>query len=196
MNYYVGVYDSANGWTTLLGPACFYDNSLSFTALPIATTFTAGTTYTYVVFSTSAQLATPCPVASFLQMYAPANGATGVEMNVGSTVALSVTPMPGAGTLPAFLSPVSLVAVTAGGTTTFLRGPLTFGIAGYSGAGYTGTMPFLPASTTFSVLPAGSACAIGSFSRGKTSTRALSRHFSGRPTFSITFLIQAIGGGS
>jgi hypothetical protein len=60
--YYVGVYDSLNGWTLLLGPAYFPNpNTLQLAASPISAMFTTGTTYTYVVFSAQAQLSTPAP---------------------------------------------------------------------------------------------------------------------------------------
>lgn len=60
--YYVGFYDSVKGWTVLLGPAFFSNpDTFELTASPISSMFTAGTTYTYVVFSTQAQLSTPAP---------------------------------------------------------------------------------------------------------------------------------------
>jgi hypothetical protein len=75
-NYYVGIYDASAGWTTLLGPATSNGTSVTFPALARAMTFTAGGTYTFVVFGTSGALSTPSPAPTAAQTPVPAGLAT------------------------------------------------------------------------------------------------------------------------
>jgi hypothetical protein len=61
-NYYAAQYDPVNGWTTLLGPGFLENaNTVTFTADAIDISYTAATTYTYAIFNSPSQLATPTP---------------------------------------------------------------------------------------------------------------------------------------
>ena len=76
-NYYVGVYDSTKGWSLLSGPALL-NNGLTFAPISLATTFSGGTSTTFVIFSTVAPIPTPTPTPSPVSK-AP----TGTYMYVG-----------------------------------------------------------------------------------------------------------------
>ena len=98
-------------------------------------------------------------------MIAPANGATSVQTGGSNTITLGVTPPPGVGAIPDAIGPVSLVGTTSSGVITVQTATLTFvDNSGEPPLRFTAPLPSLPAGVTWSVSPAGSTCAIGSFS--------------------------------
>ena len=62
-SYYVGIYDATNGWTLVSGPVS-YSGGLNMQSVPRATTFAAGTTSSFVIFSTVAPIPTPTSTAT------------------------------------------------------------------------------------------------------------------------------------
>jgi hypothetical protein len=119
-NLYVAWYNPANagaGWTTLAGPATALGNGVyTFAAAPGPVTFTAGTTYAFVLFSTTSVLVVPTPTPTPTATPTPSHTPTPTPAPTATpTSSPTPTPTPSATAVAsaAYTCPTSGTAGTA-----------------------------------------------------------------------------------
>lgn len=118
---YVAWYNPANGqgWTTLAGPATAAGkNAYTFAAAPGPVTFVAGTTYAFVLFSTTQILTVPTPTPSPTATATATPTASAAPTHTPtptptSTATATPTPTPTPTAIAAFTCPASGTAGTA-----------------------------------------------------------------------------------
>jgi virginiamycin B lyase len=107
-NLYVGFYDPADpsaGWQTFAGPGTVTGSTTVFRATPGSRTFMAGTTYVFVLFSTTQSLA---PTASPSASASPSSSPSATpSAGASSAPTASATPTPGASATPTLVPSVT-----------------------------------------------------------------------------------------